>query len=76
MFCHVFLGDTDVHLTTYEVRSLLEETAYVRARLRVQTQRHPTFSVAILHLFKQSLMGDSVRRLSGNRGSAGHILSA
>ena len=50
VFCHVFLGDTAVHLATYEVRVLVEETAYVGARLQAQTQRQPALPVALLRL--------------------------
>ena len=52
VFYHVFLGDAAVHPATYEVCRLIEETAYIRARLQSQTQRQPTFSVALLRLLQ------------------------
>ena len=33
VFCHVLLGDAEVHPTMYKVFSLLRETAYVGVRL-------------------------------------------
>ena len=35
VFCHILLGGTAMKPIMYEVCSLLEETAYVGARLRV-----------------------------------------
>ena len=50
VFCHVFFGNADVHLATYEVFTLAKETAYVGARLRAQTQRQPDQPVSLLSL--------------------------
>ena len=52
MFCHVFLGDAAVHPATYEIFTLMEETAHVGARLRAQTQRQPDSLVALLCLLQ------------------------
>ena len=52
MLCRVFLGDTAMHPATYEVCSLLEETAYVGTRLQPETQRPPTLTVSLLRLLQ------------------------
>ena len=52
MFCHVFLRDAAIHPTTYEVCTLINETAHVGARFQVQMQRHTTLSVALLRLLQ------------------------
>ena len=52
VLCHVFLGDTAMHPATYEVCSLLEETAYVGTRLQPETQRPPTLTVSLLRLLQ------------------------
>ena len=49
---HVFLGDAAVKPATYEVYTLVNETAHIGARLRAQTQRQPTLPVALLHLLQ------------------------
>ena len=60
VFCHVFLGDADVHPTTYKLYTLIEETAYVGARLWDQIQNHPSLPVSLLHFlhkeFNESFM--------------------
>ena len=52
VFCCDFLGDTSVHPATYEVCSLLKETAYVKAQLRDQIHRQPTLTIALLLLLQ------------------------
>ena len=48
VFCTVFLRDDGVHPATYEIFLLLEETAGVIPRLRVQARRQPTFPADLL----------------------------
>ena len=55
MFCHVFLGDVAVQPETYEVCRLVEETAYVGARLQAKMQRKLTLPVTLLHLLQTEL---------------------
>ena len=50
--CTFFLGEVSVHPGKYEVLGLLEEATRVRARLRLQAHRHPTFPTALLCLIQ------------------------
>ena len=52
VLCHVFLEDAAVHPVTYEVCNLIEETTYIGAILREQTQRHPAIPITVLCLLQ------------------------
>ena len=52
VFCHVFLSNASVHPATYEVCTLIKETAYIGARLQDHTQSQPSLPVALLRLLQ------------------------
>ena len=52
VLCHVLLAETAVHPATYELCSLVEETAYVGASIIAQTHWQMTLPVAHLHLLQ------------------------
>ena len=57
VFCMVFLGGDGVHLTTYDMFLLVEETSGVSLRMQAQACQHPTFPVALLFLIHQEFNG-------------------